>query len=155
MPGALPSEEEAQPLITACTVSPSATALERRLSTYMTEPSPMSIPCVSFEYAETLCLREKTGVFEKAMYMPIEQSVQVAPAIIVSQSPWRISSMATLTEMSDEAHAASTTQFMPSRLKTLVTRPAVTLPRKPGNESRRHSGKCALYFLTASSMSAV
>ena len=87
----------------------------------MTEPSPMSIPFVSLSYEDTLCLVEKTGVLEKAMYMPMLLSVHVAPAIMVSQSPERSSSMATLTATREEAHAASTTQFMPSRLKTLVT----------------------------------
>ena len=94
-------------------------------------------------YAVTLCLCEKTGVLENAMYMQIEQSVHVAPATIVRQWPCSSSSIATLTATSDDAHAASTTQFMPSRLNTLEQRPAVTLPRKPGNESRRHSGKWA------------
>ena len=40
-----------------------------------------------YSVAFDCCSREKTGVFEKLMYMPIEQSVHVAPAIIVSQSP--------------------------------------------------------------------
>jgi len=119
----------------------------------MTLPSPMSMPLAPLSYAVTLCLCEKTGVLEKAMYMPIEQSVHVAPAIIVRQWPYSSSSMATLTETSDEAHAASTTAFMPSRLKTFVHRPAVTLPRKPGKESSRHSGKCALNLVTACSTS--
>ena len=45
------------------------------------------------------CLVEKTGVLEKAMYMARLQSEQVAPAIIVSQSPRSSSSIATLTVM--------------------------------------------------------
>jgi len=145
MPGALPSEEDAQPRITACTLSPSAIACSSFFKTNM--------PLAPLSYAVTLCLCEKTGVLEKAMYMPIEQSVHVAPAIIVRQWPYSSSSMATLTETSDEAHAASTTAFMPSRLKTFVHRPAVTLPRKPGKESSRHSGKCALNLVTACSTS--
>ena len=107
---------------------------------YITQPSPMSMPPAPLSYAVTDCAFEKTGVFENAMYMPIEQSVQHAPATIERTSPVISSSIAILIETSDDAHAASTTQFMPSRLNTLVQRPAVTLPRKPGNESRRHSG---------------
>ena len=61
---------------------------------------------------------EKTGVLLNAMYMPRELSVQVAPQTMASQSPCRSSSMATLTATSDEAHAASTSQFRPSKLKT-------------------------------------
>ena len=60
-------------------------------------------------YAVTLCLCEKTGVLENAMYMPIEQSVQHAPATIERTSPVISSSIAILIETSDDAHAASTT----------------------------------------------
>ena len=80
--------------------------------------------------------------------MPMELSVQVAPVIIVRQSPRTSSSTATFMAVSELAQAASTTQFMPFKLKTLVQRPATTFPRKPGNESRRHSGKLSLYLWT-------
>ena len=87
IPGHLPSLLDATPRSTAWILSPSRSASARRFITNITLPSPINMPFVSLSYDVTLGLVLKTGVLENAMYMPMEQSVQVAPAIIVSQSP--------------------------------------------------------------------
>ena len=84
------------------------------------------------------------------MNIPIEQSVHVAPAIIVLQFPLISSSIATLMATRELAQAASTTAFIPSKLKTLVTRPDATLPKNPGKLSNRHSvGLCGVVWVCA------
>jgi len=68
------------------------------------------------------------------MYIKGELSQHTPPEIIISERFSSKSETAILIAASDPAQAASTTQFVPPKLKRFAIRPAITFPNKPGNE---------------------
>jgi len=75
---------------------------------------------------------DRAGVLLKHMYMKMSLNVSHPPVTTTSARPVCNSIAARWTALSELAHAASTTQFVPPRSSLLAIRPATTLPSSPG-----------------------
>jgi hypothetical protein len=76
---------------------------------------------------------DSAGVCEKQRNISTSFSASTPPVSTVSARPLRSSPRAIDSAASELAHAASSAQLVPPRSKRLATRPAMTLPSRPGN----------------------
>ena len=100
----------------------------------MPMPSPRMVPSAPASNGLASPLGESAGVLLKHMYMKMSLKVSTPPVRTASARPAASSSAARCTAPSEEAQAASTTQFVPPRFRRLAMRPAMTLPSRPGKE---------------------
>ncbi len=92
------------------------------------------MPLESSSKGRTSSLVVNAGVLAKDIYINGELSQQTPPEIITSDRYSSRSEMANLIAANELAQAASTTQLVPPKSKRLAIRPAITLPKRPGNE---------------------
>ena len=129
------------PLITAYTLSPALRASSRRFNTIMPMPSPRMVPSPDASKGRASPVGDSAGVLLKHMNMKMSLKQSEPPVTAMSASPVCSSMAAMCMAESELAHAASTTQLVPPRLKRFATRPATTLPSSPGKELSCHGTK--------------
>ena len=98
----------------------------------MPTPSPMMVPSAPAENGRQSPVAENAGVLEKHMYIITSLSASTPPVSTTSDSCRYSRCSADCSAESELAQAASVTKFAPPRLRRLATRPAMTLPSKPG-----------------------
>ena len=101
-------------------------------------PSPSTVPSASFEKGLISPVGESAIVLEKHMCMKISLSVSTPPVMTMSLRSDKSSNIARCIALNELAHAASTTQFVPPRLRRFDILPATTLPKRPGKEFSCH-----------------
>jgi len=90
------------------------------------------VPSAASENGRQSPVGERAGVLLKQVNMKMSFRASTPPVMTRSDSP-RYSSWAAMVKAPKaEAHAASTTQLVPPRLRRLAMRPATTLPKRPG-----------------------
>ena len=99
----------------------------------MPTPSPMIVPSAASENGLQSPDWENAGVLEKHMYIITSLSASTPPVNTRSDSCRYSRCNALCNADSELAHAASTTKLQPPRSSRLATRPATTLPSRPGN----------------------
>src|SRR5689334_23403734 len=101
-------------------------------------PSPSSVPSALSENGRQSPDLDSAGVLLKHMYMNASFIVSQPPAITRSDCPSESSLIAIDIADSDDAHAASVTQFVPPRSSRFAMRPATTFPSRPGKLDSCH-----------------
>ena len=113
-------------------MSPSRSASARRFSTTIPRPSPNIVPSPLASNGLLLPVGDRAGVLLKHMYMKMSLNVSVPPVTTTSAFPVVNSIDARCNALSELAHAASTTQFVPCKSSRFAIRPATTFPNRPG-----------------------
>ena len=106
----------------------------------MPTPSPMRVPSAPSDSGRISPVLEKAGVLEKHMYIITSLRASTPPVMTVSASCRYSRCSADCSDARELAHAASITKLQPPRLSRLATRPATTLPSRPGKVLSTHGG---------------
>ena len=125
----------------------------------MPSPSPSKVPSAAASNGRHSPDSDNAGVLVKHMYMKISLRVSTPPVSTTSARPSKSSSTPIEMAANELAQAASVTAFEPPRSRRLATRPATTLPSRPGKLASLQGVKhlaisSAAFFAAFSSMPA-